>query len=123
MDDRLAVVQALFNEYNFHHLLVVNGLGKLVSVISERDLLKAISPNLGLAIENSKDTATLNKRVHQVMSKKLVSINENASLNQAIKTFKEQQVSCLPVINNDNKPVGIITWRDVVDWLYKKITR
>lgn len=121
MDERISLVQELFNQHKFHHLLVVDDKNTLVSVVSERDLLKALSPNVGLASESMKDSATLNKRVHQIMARQLVYITQGSTLNAAISLFQESSVSCLPVINKNNKPVGIITWRDILTWLYQKI--
>lgn len=121
IDERIRKVQNLFNQHTFHHLLVVDDNNELVSVVSERDLLKAISPNIGLANENIKDLATLNKRVHQIMARELIYINQGATLNEAIKKFQENGVSCLPVTNKNKKPVGIITWRDILRWLYQKV--
>lgn len=121
MDERLAVVQELFTKHKFHHLLVVDKSKKLRAVISERDLLKAISPNIELPSANVKDLATLNKRVHQIVSGKMVCIHQFSSFSDAVKMFQVQNVSCLPVINAKNIPVGIITWRDIISWLYDKI--
>lgn len=121
IDERLAMVRELFIEHEFHHLMVTNNQGDLVGVISERDYLKATNSNIELPSANEKDLAMLNKRVHQVISKKLVAIQQGSTFNQAIKVFHENKVSCLPIINRDNKPVGIITWRDVIAWLYSKV--
>ncbi len=121
MDDRLTRVRALFIEHKFHHLLVVNDSGELVGVISERDYFKATNSNQELPTANSKDLAMLNKRVHQIVSRKLVAIPEQSSFSAAIKLFHDTGVSCLPVINSKNKPVGILTWRDIVKWLYGKV--
>lgn len=121
IDERLAMVRELFIEHEFHHLMVTNSQGDLVGVISERDYLKATNSNIELPSANEKDLAMLNKRVHQVISKKLVAIQQGSTFNQAIKVFHENKVSCLPIINRDNKPVGIITWRDVIAWLYSKV--
>ena len=47
MDDRLDVVKKIFDTLKFHHLLVVDDRGKLKGVVSDRDLLKALSPYVG----------------------------------------------------------------------------
>ncbi len=73
MDDSLKVVKDIFDNTNFHHLLVVES-GKLFGVISDRDLLKSLSPDIGTVAETSKDTATLNKRAHQIMTRKPVTL-------------------------------------------------
>ncbi|TYK67014.1 CBS domain-containing protein [Colwellia echini] len=121
LDQRLTEVRELFIKHEFHHLLVTDDKNNLVGVISERDYLKATNSNLELPTANDKDLAMLNKRVHQIMSKKLVSIKQFTSFNDAIRVFHDTGVSCLPVVNSDNKPVGIITWRDIINWLYSKV--
>ena len=121
MDDRLTVVRELFIKHKFHHLLVINNNGELIAVLSERDYFKATNSNQELPSANDKDLAMLNKRVHQIVSKKLVAIQELSTFSAAIKLFHDTGVSCLPVINSKNKPVGILTWRDIVKWLYGKV--
>lgn len=113
MDDSLKTVKEIFNNVHFHHLLVVES-GKLYGVISDRDLLKALSPNIGTIIETAKDTVTLNKRVHQVMTSKPVTLTPNAGVNDAIEIFNNHKISCIPVVDDKNKPVGIISWRDIL---------
>ncbi|MBL4898994.1 MAG: CBS domain-containing protein [Colwellia sp.] len=121
LDERLFVVRELFIKHKFHHLMVIDNNKGLVAVISERDYLKATNSNLELPAANEKDLAMLNKRVHQIVTKKLVTIKQFTSFSKAIQIFHDTGVSCLPVINNDNKPVGILTWRDIVGWLYTKL--
>lgn len=121
MDDRLTVVRELFIKHKFHHLLVINNNGELIAVLSERDYFKATNSNQELPSANDKDLAMLNKRVHQIVSKKLFAIQELSTFSAAIKLFHDTGVSCLPVINSKNKPVGILTWRDIVKWLYGKV--
>lgn len=112
MDDTLAEVKTIFDNTKFHHLLVIQS-GNLVGVVSDRDLLKAISPNLGTAAETAKDLATLDKKVHQVMSRKPVVVNETAAVHAAVSLINEKGVSCLPVVNDSGKVVGILSWRDI----------
>ena len=122
-ESRLDSAKDLFEQHKFHHLLVTDNSGKLVGVLSDRDLFKAISPHIGLASEKERDLATLNKRVHQVAARKVIAANNKANLNMAIKLFKENKISCLPVIDENNKPVGILTWRDIINWLYGKLNQ
>ena len=101
LDERLSVVRELFIKHKFHHLMVIDHNNELVAVISERDYFKATNSNLELPTASDKDLAMLNKRVHQIVSKKLVAIREFTSFNEAIKTFHDTGVSCLPVINSN----------------------
>lgn len=121
LDDRLSVVRELFIKHKFHHLMVTDSKNQLVAVISERDYLKATNSNIELPTANEKDLAMLNKRVHQIVSKKLVAIKQFSPFSEAIKTFHDTGMSCLPVINSNNQPVGVITSRDIIKWLYSKV--
>jgi acetoin utilization protein AcuB len=114
MDDQLDVVKKIFDTLKFHHLLVVDARGKLSGVVSDRDLLKAISPNVGSISETARDAATLNKRVHQIMSRKLVTLHPDASVSESARLLLEQRISCIPIVDNSHQPVGILSWRDVL---------
>lgn len=113
MDDSLRTVKDIFDNTRFHHLLVVEG-GRLCGVISDRDLLKGISPYVGTPAETGRDAATLNKRAHQIMTRHPITLPADASLDDAIATFNRHGVSCIPVIDGDERPVGILSWRDVM---------
>lgn len=122
IDDNLAKVRDIFSLVNFHHLLVIENK-KLVGVISERDYLKAVNSTLGTAIETTKDLAALNKKVHQIMSRNVISVNENTSVFDVVSLFNNKNVSCLPVVNDNNYPVGIISWKDVIKVLYINMSK
>lgn len=118
MDDPLSRVKELFEETKFHHLLVVEN-GKLFGVISDRDLLKSISPNVDTVAATSKDLATLNKKAHQVLTRNPITLGENASVRDAIGIFNEHSISCIPIINEQDRPVGVLSWRDIMRELGK----
>jgi acetoin utilization protein AcuB len=117
MDDRLDVVKKIFDALKFHHLLVIDDRKILKGVVSDRDLLKALSPYVGSAAENARDAATLNKRVHQIMSRNLVTLHPRASIREAVTLFLEQRISCIPIVDESFRPVGILSWRDVLKTL------
>lgn len=112
-DDTLRLVNEIFEHVPFHHLLVVEN-GKLFGVLSDRDLLKSLSPSLGTAQETYKDLAILNKKVHQFMTRKPVTLNPGASVYAAVQVFNQYKISCIPVVNESFKPLGILTWRDIL---------
>lgn len=112
-DDTLATVREIFEQLKFHHLPVVENYA-LVGLVSDRDLLKALSPHLGSAAETSRDLATLNKRVHQVMRRELVTLPVTAQLQDAVRLFNREHVSCIPILDDQRRPLGVLTWRDVM---------
>ncbi len=112
-DDTLEEVRHLFDNTRFHHLPVTEK-GVLVGVVSDRDLLRALSPWLDTAAETQRDLMTLRKRVHQVMGRRPKTVHESAGIQEAIQVIHEHQVSCVPVVSAGGKPVGILTWRDIL---------
>jgi acetoin utilization protein AcuB len=114
VDDRLSVVKNIFDAVKFHHLLVVGEDKTLRGVISDRDLLRALSPYVGTSAENARDAATLNKRVHQIMSRKPITAKPDETVAAAIGLLLEHRISCVPIVNAQFEPVGILSWRDVL---------
>ncbi|MGL4508139.1 MAG: CBS domain-containing protein, partial [Aeromonas sobria] len=78
MDDRLGVIKEIFEQAHFRHLLVLEE-EVLVGVISDRDLLRALSPYLDTDAEMNRDTETLNRRAHQIMSRQPITISPESS--------------------------------------------
>ncbi|MGY3941858.1 CBS domain-containing protein [Aeromonas tecta] len=112
MDDRLNVIKEIFEQAHFRHLLVIEEEA-LVGVISDRDLLRALSPYLDTDAEMNRDTETLNRRAHQIMSRQLVTISPELSLQEAASMMLARHVSCLPVLEN-GALVGIVSWTDLL---------
>ncbi len=118
MDDKLSVVKDIFENSKFHHLLVIEE-EKLFGVVSDRDLLKALSPNIGTMTETYKDAATLEKRVHQIMTRKPITLTPSATIKDAVNLFTNHRISCIPVVDKDFRPIGIVSWRDLLRQMIK----
>lgn len=114
--DRLEVVREIFANVRFRHLLVVEER-KLVGLLSDRDYFRAISPTLGTEAATAADLSTLEPRVHQIMSRKLITVSANAPLRTVVDKFLNNRISCLPVVNGDREAEGIVSWRDVMTLL------
>lgn len=113
MEDTVARMRELFEEHRFHHLLVTER-GILKGIVSDRDILKALSPYVGTPSEQTRDTSTLFRRAHQVMTRDPITLSPEASLADAISLFNRNKISCLPVVSQGNQPLGTISWRDIL---------
>lgn len=113
MDASLISISRMFEEGEFHHVLVVED-GELFGVISERDLLRASSPFLNTGCEQNRDIATLSKRAHQLMSRKPFTIAAEASAEDAARLMLQKDISCLPVVSSDGQLAGIVTTKDLL---------
>ncbi len=114
MDDRLEAVKEIFDTMRFHHLLVVDEHKKLGGVLSDRDLLRALSPYVGSATETARDLATLNKRVHQIMTRRPITLRQESGIAEAVELLLKHRISCIPIVDEESKPVGIVSWRDLL---------
>lgn len=119
MDDDLRVVKEIFENIRFHHLLVVNEK-RLLGVISDRDLFKSLSPYIGTAAETARDMASLNKKAHQIMTRKPVTLTPTADIYKAISLFNTHSISCIPIVDKEHVIQGILSWRDVFRVLESK---
>jgi len=113
MDDTLRAINNIFCQAKFHHLLVIEN-GKLVGVISDRDLLKASSPFLDTPAERPCDVARLSRKAHQIMTREPITINADTTVAEAVSILMKKNVSCLPVVSPQGKIEGIVTWKDLL---------
>ncbi|OGV63962.1 MAG: CBS domain-containing protein [Lentisphaerae bacterium RIFOXYA12_FULL_48_11] len=113
MDDSIGKIREILKAAKFHHLFVVENK-RLVGIISDRDMLRAISPFLNTLQETRRDLTVLDRRVHQIMSRKLVTVDRHTSIETAMKLLLDKNISCLPVVSPDGEIEGIVTWRDII---------
>jgi acetoin utilization protein AcuB len=119
-DDTVETVKEIFEQAGFHHLLVVED-GELQGVVSDRDLLRALSPFIDTVVETTRDANTLTKRVHQIMSRKPITLRPDADVSEAIQLFLAHSISCIPIVDSAFSPVGIVSWRDVLKACARKV--
>ncbi len=98
IDSDLNEATRLLSYHNIGRLLVTDE-GKLVGIITDGDLM----------IEHDR-----NAPIKDFMTENLITINENKSIIDAAKILAEHQISGLPVMNDENIMVGIITVEDIV---------
>ena len=110
-DDTAKAALALCRERRIRHLPVLEG-GRLVGIVSDRDLRSA-APPLGGA---GRATALAQIRVGDVMADEVVTVLPSDPIEQAANTMRERRIGCLPVVEDDDL-VGIITASDVMDAL------
>ncbi len=111
MDDPLQIIREIFENVKFHHIMVVDGQ-KLAGVISDRDLID----------REERDTITLDKKAHQIMSRKLITVDAQTSIGKASDLLLENNISCLPVISPQGSVEGIVTWKDILKFYSKNKT-
>jgi len=51
--------------------------------------------------------------VHQIMTRKPITLELGASFYDALEIFDQHKVSCIPIVDN-NRALGKISWRDIL---------
>lgn len=105
-------LQPMFKQFHIHHLLVVEDR-RLVGVISDRDVLRNVSPFVHTSAEEKKDSFTLTRKAHQIMSTKLVTVESKMGIRDACDQLLKGGVSLLPVVDH-GKLVGVVSWKDIL---------
>ena len=119
MDDSLQYINSIFEQTGFHHVLVVQR-DVVVGVISDRDVLKHLSPFIGKLSELKRDMSTLKKRAHQIMTRKPITIRPENTLSEAAEVLIREGVSCLPVVDAEGLLKGILTSKDLLKYVVRK---
>ncbi len=84
-------------KHNIGGLPVINDKGKLIGIITNRDLRFETNYNTPIA---------------EIMTKELITGTQNTTINEAHILFKKHIIEKLPLIDKNGKLVGLITYRD-----------
>lgn len=96
-----------------HHLLVIDR-GKIVGIISDRDIAHRLSPAAARGLASRHDEEAVQRRVLQIATFDMVTIAANAPIEEAAALIIEHGVSALPVLDEAHQFVGIVTTRDLL---------
>ncbi|WPB81537.1 CBS domain-containing protein [Archangium violaceum] len=103
----LSKAEELLRLHRIRHLPVVRG-GKLVGLVTHRDLLKAAAQCGGA------DPAQQPLWASDVMVRDVKTVSPNKSSREALKMILDNKFGCLPVVLEDGTLVGILTEADMV---------
>jgi len=108
----LEQAHARMQDAAIHHLLVTDR-GHVVAVISDRDLQRG----LGLGPARREDERHRRRPLFQVAAYRVVTVAESTSIREAAQTLLAHGVSALPVVDADDAIVGIVTSRDLLQYV------
>jgi IMP dehydrogenase len=99
-DESVLAAKNLMREYGIGGIPVVNSEGKLIGIVTNRDLR--------FEGDNS-------RKIEEIMTaENLVTVSAGTSLKQAEIILQENKIEKLPVVDENNVLVGLITFRDII---------
>ena len=103
----------LMSESHLHRLPVVDESGKLVGLLTE-SLIALNTPNSASSLSVFELNYLLNKlKIEDIMINEVVTIGEDALLEEAATVLRKYDIGCLPVVKEDDTLIGIITHNDI----------
>ena len=112
----LIKLSAIFDEHNIHHLPVVDADKNLLGILSDRDVDRFLSPFVGKDNEREQDTETAGLLAESVMTASPVTVEAQTRVETASILLLEHNISCVPVTDEDGVLVGIVTWKDILNY-------
>lgn len=110
-DEPITDVLAMFKKERIRRAPVIKE-GKLVGIVSERDLLNA-SPSSATSLSVWELNYLISKvKVKNVMTKKVITVDKDTPIEEAARIMADQKIGGLPV-TSAGKVVGIITETDL----------
>jgi CBS domain-containing membrane protein len=102
-DEPIDKVQGLMERKHIRHVPVVDGAGRVLGVVSQRDLLqRALFEDTGA--------------VSEIMAWKTETVEADAPLSKAARIMLGQKYGCLPVVEH-GRLAGMLTEADFVKYL------
>ncbi|MGZ5007150.1 MAG: CBS domain-containing protein [Methylobacter sp.] len=109
----------LIHYERIRHLPVVEK-GKVIGIVSDRDLYKALGPKSNSnAIEAATGTGTaelhvIPKKVQHIMHRGVITVTPDTYASEAAAKMADNKIGALPVVDKDNKLVGILSSTDIL---------
>jgi len=96
------------------HLPVLRG-SRLVGLVTHRDILRAMCSVFADLDAPEQHDVLRNIPVREIMSSEIQTVSPDARAAEAGRTMLENKLGCLPVVEDGDRLVGIITEADFVE--------
>jgi len=104
----------IMREHDIRQLPVVDDAGRLVGIVTDRDLRQALSSHLETELESGQDVLDTYMQVGEIMTGEPLTVLPDDTMEEVIDILLATKVGGLPVVNLENIPVGMVSYLDVL---------
>ncbi|MCL2790762.1 MAG: CBS domain-containing protein [Desulfobulbus sp.] len=106
----------IVHQKGIRHLLVADQQNHLQGILSDRDLRSARPSSIARSGERHRVEEQINNTpVSVLMTRDCLTLNPNATLDDALLLFQSRKIGALPVVSDEGKVVGIFTTADLMN--------
>ncbi len=121
INSKISEVKNLMQENHIHHVPVVSGK-KLIGLVSRVDILRSSFSDLFIkddkASEEQLDSVA---SIEDVMTRDIKTITTSATVRDAAMLLLADNFNSLPIIDNNEELVGIVTSKDIIRYLIEQM--
>ncbi len=109
--DLIDLVASVMDWKHVRHVPVEDDAGRLVGIITHRALLRLLARGYGQKVKTPEKTPVT---AAELMVASPVSVRPDTPTLEAIELMRRHQVSALPVVEDDDRLVGVVTEADLI---------
>jgi acetoin utilization protein AcuB len=112
-DDLLRQAVEIVMVRRIRHIPVLDGGGRLVGIVTDRDVQKTLPSPLSAAAPEEYEALLETTPLARIMTKDVITVGGDDLAAEAVETLLADKIDGLPVLEN-NRVVGIFTVRDAL---------
>lgn len=112
-DDRLLDAAGRMQSSGVRHLAVVDGTGRVLGILSDSDIRAAIGDPMSAYQPGARDRFDA-LRVRDYMTRDPITANARDSLSAIARLFVDHRLAAVPVVNSDDRLIGMISYLDIL---------
>jgi CBS domain-containing protein len=114
-EDNLDLVNDIIALGRIRHIPVLDR-GRLVGIISERDLMGAAVPAIFGLKQKSKSALLKTYAIKDFMKKNVITVKPDTPIKEAAHLMAQKKIGCVPVVA-DGSLVGLVTTTDILRYV------
>lgn len=114
-EDTLDLANDVISLGRIRHIPVVDA-GRLVGIVTERDLIGAAASQIFGLKQKSKSALLKTVLIKDVMKKRVVTVMPDTPIKDVAHLMVEKKIGCVPVLS-DGTVVGLVTTTDILRYV------